>query len=155
MDFNKIKELTFELEGLLEISDSIAARGEDVARLISRKLAEIQALVDLPAPPAESDSAELPGEAAPSRVPLPQDSPDDANVPPVSARRSLFNLNDRYLYSRELFKGSLTDFDRSLKEIAGYESFEEAEEYFFTEWGWNEDNPVALDFLEKIKRYYV
>ncbi|MDE6009950.1 MAG: hypothetical protein K2F87_00690 [Muribaculaceae bacterium] len=74
--------------------------------------------------------------------------------PRQTAAAPVFSLNDRFLYSRELFGGRVTDFETALKEIASMESYEEAEEYFITERGFNPELPVVQDFFAVISNYF-
>ena len=65
-----------------------------------------------------------------------------------------FSVNDRFLYSRELFGGKLEDFERAMNEVAALENYEEAEEYFYAEWDFDPENPVVEDFMLRISRYF-
>ena len=78
---------------------------------------------------------------------------------PVSSHRSapgtpVFSINDRFLYSRELFGGRVADFEAALKEVASMESFEEAEEYLTSEWGLDPESQTVADFLAVISNYF-
>ena len=78
---------------------------------------------------------------------------------PVSSHRSapgtpVFSINDRFLYSRELFGGRVADFEAALKEVATMESFEEAEEYLTSEWGLDPESQTVADFLAVISNYF-
>lgn len=64
----------------------------------------------------------------------------------------VFSINDRFLYSRELFGGRVEDFESALKDVAGMESYEEAEEYFYTEWNLDPESPVVKGFLDVISK---
>lgn len=64
----------------------------------------------------------------------------------------VFSINDRFLYSRELFGGRVADFESALKDVAGMESYEEAEEYFYTEWNLDPESPVVKGFLDVISK---
>ena len=66
----------------------------------------------------------------------------------------VFSINDRFLYSRELFGGKVADFESALKDVAGMESYEEAEEYFYTEWNLDPESPIVHGFLEVIANYF-
>lgn len=66
----------------------------------------------------------------------------------------VFSLNDRFLYSRELFGGRVADFEAALKEVAAMERYEEAEEYFFTEWNFDMELPVVQNFMAVISNYF-
>lgn len=66
----------------------------------------------------------------------------------------LFSINDRFLYSRELFGGRLADFDAAMDEVVTLDSYDEAEEYFVSEWGFDPENPVAAGFLDIVRRIF-
>lgn len=65
-----------------------------------------------------------------------------------------FSINDRFLYSRELFNGKIDDFEKAMTHLAGLDNYEEAEEYFYSEWEFDPENPVVEDFMIGISRYF-
>lgn len=67
----------------------------------------------------------------------------------------VFSVNDRFLYTRELFNGDFKKFESSLKEIAGFDSYEEAEEYFYSSLGFDAENPMVSDFMIIISKCFV
>ena len=70
------------------------------------------------------------------------------------AATPVFSVNDRFLFARELFGGRMADFDEALKNVAGMESYEEAEEYFISERGFNPELPLVQDFLTIISNCF-
>ena len=110
---------------------------------------------------ADNQDVARPDEEMPEDVeetPAPEEEPRrprQENPRPRSASRTpIFSLNDRFLYSRELFGGSVQKFERALTQVASMESYEEAEEYFYTEHGFDPENPVVADFLLIISSYF-
>ncbi len=73
---------------------------------------------------------------------------------PARVVKPVFSINDKFLFSRELFGGSTADFERALKEMAACESYEEAEDYFYTEWNLDPDDPMVVDFMMIISKYF-
>lgn len=74
---------------------------------------------------------------------------------PVKAKgRLVFSLNDRYRFKRELFDGSDAEFNTTLAFVASMDNYEEAEEYFIDELGWDKGNVVVAEFLEILKKYF-
>lgn len=73
---------------------------------------------------------------------------------PEPKKIKIFSINDRFLYSRELFGGNIAEFEKALKDVAGFESYEEAEEYFYGEYGFDAENPYVADFLIRIAEYF-
>ena len=45
-------------------------------------------------------------------------------------KRPVFSLNDRFLYTRELFKGDASAFNEAINKITTFDNYEEAESYF-------------------------
>lgn len=92
--------------------------------------------------------------AEPLAAPLPEEAKknDAPRLAPAGGR--LFSINDRFLYARELFNGRVADFDKAINVAITLDSPEEAEEYFTSEYNFNLENPMAVEFLEKIKTIY-
>ena len=106
-----------------------------------------------PAPAVEpvSVSAEAPQPAA---APVSAPAPAPVSVPAGHRTAPVFSINDRFLFSRELFGGNVADFESALKEVAGMECYEEAEEYFYTDWKFDSESPVVGEFLAVIARFF-
>ncbi|MCH5240027.1 MAG: hypothetical protein J1F38_07375 [Muribaculaceae bacterium] len=68
--------------------------------------------------------------------------------------RLVFSINNRFRFKKELFNNSDVDFNNTLALVASMENYEEAEDYFLNEVGFNRDDSVVTDFLEIIKRYF-
>lgn len=66
--------------------------------------------------------------------------------------RSAFSLNDRFLYSRELFDGDMKMFDSTLRQLEGIEDFSILEDYFYNELDWNPEDEYVKLFMETLKR---
>ena len=71
-----------------------------------------------------------------------------------SERGRLFSINDRFFYARELFGGELNNFDAAINEVITFDSYEEAEEYFISEWGFDPESPTAIKFLGVISHLF-
>lgn len=69
-------------------------------------------------------------------------------------RKPAFCLNDRFRFRRELFNNSDSEFSIAMNKIAAMENYEEAEEHFIEELGWDPDNQEVADFMEIIKIYF-
>lgn len=68
-----------------------------------------------------------------------------------SSLKSAFSLNDRFLYSRELFNGNMKMFDSTLEHIEGIGDYSVAEDYFYNELEWDREKPEVASFMEIIK----
>ncbi len=65
--------------------------------------------------------------------------------------KSYFSLNDRFLYSRELFNNNMKAFDSTLKSLEGVKDFSVIEDYFYNELDWDRENPTVKSFMEKLR----
>lgn len=65
-----------------------------------------------------------------------------------------FCINDRFRFRRELFNNSDKDFSRAMDLVATMESYDEAEEYFLSELGWDMENKEVADFMAIIEKYF-
>ncbi len=207
----QLLDLSYELEGLLQLSISRENPPARIAELLRGKLDTMQRLIapDAPSAPADSSTVEIPAPAPESIVSesveaeaeiLPSEteieenaasnSTQDADEPDCSYELSdddevvtappaspaapvtdtpvqsqyadvprgaapVFSINDRFYYARELFGGNISDFEQSLKAIAAMDSYEEAEEYYISEWNLDPENPVVADFMMVISNYFI
>lgn len=83
-----------------------------------------------------------------------QEKESKANPSGGTGMTPVFSINDRFLYARELFGGRMADFDEALKEVAGMDSYEEAEDYFLSYRGFNPDLRIVQDFLSIISNCF-
>lgn len=163
-------EKTIEIEGIIRILRDGHPTPETYA-LLRKKATELSALIANLQP--KSDKAET------SNISTEQDdillsfdseedsqavyTPDSAisgnkvNEQHAGERKSLkaiFSLNDRYLYSRELFGGNMKMFDATLDFIEGVENYSDIEDYFYNELEWDPDNSVVATFLDTLRPLY-
>lgn len=83
------------------------------------------------------------------------DIEDEEEVHPAEKNlKSAFSLNDRYLFSRELFDGNMKMFDATLKFLEGIENFADIEDYFYNELQWDPDNSNVAAFLEILRPHF-
>ena len=66
----------------------------------------------------------------------------------------VFSINDKFRFRKELFANSNVEFNNTLALVASMDNYEEAEDYFLTELHWDSQNPVVVEFLNKIKNYF-
>ena len=87
---------------------------------------------------------------------LPVEKKDDAaeNINYEKRGKLIFTINDRFRFRKELFDNSDVDFNNTLALIASMESYEEAEDYFLNEEGFEKSNHVVKEFLSIVKRYF-
>lgn len=72
----------------------------------------------------------------------------------IPSLKSLFSLNDRFLFSRELFGGDMKMFDSTLKFLEGIKDFSDIEDYFYSELEWNPEDANVASFLEILRPHF-
>lgn len=88
------------------------------------------------------------------------DKTEPVSIPPFPADmesprgKLVFSINERFRFRKELFENSDADFNNTLALVASMENFEEAEDYFINEEGFDYSKPVVKEFMEVIKRYF-
>lgn len=73
---------------------------------------------------------------------------------PIRDLAKSMGLNDRFIYTKELFSGNRLRFKETLDAINGMSSFQEANAYL-SQFDWDENNPNVLDFKDKVKRRFL
>ncbi|MDE6018756.1 MAG: hypothetical protein K2G85_08085 [Muribaculaceae bacterium] len=68
--------------------------------------------------------------------------------------KSAFTLNDRFLYSRELFDGNMKMFDSTLEFLEGIEDYSIIEDYFYSELEWDPENIHVATFMDILRPYF-
>ncbi len=105
--------------------------------------------------PADSVSPEVSVKAEePEQVVISPIRQEPLRQPQEPRRKPAFCLNDRFRFRRELFNNSDSEFSVAMNRIASMDSYEEAEEHFIEELGWDPDNQEVADFMEIIKIYF-
>lgn len=66
----------------------------------------------------------------------------------------VFTINDKFLYRRELFGNSDAQYREALDLISRMDSFEEVQDYFLNDLGWNPEDENAKCFLDTIDKKY-
>lgn len=72
----------------------------------------------------------------------------------ASAVKPAFCINDRFRFRRELFNNSDREFENAMNVVTTMDSYDEAEEYFIGELGWDYENPEVSDFMAIIRGYF-
>lgn len=81
-------------------------------------------------------------------------TPDNNKEKIATDLKKYFSLNDRYLYSRELFGGDMKMFDSTLKFLEGIKDFSDIEDYFYSELEWNPEDANVASFLEILRPHF-
>lgn len=71
-----------------------------------------------------------------------------------SRLRPAFSLNDRFLYSRELFEGNMKMFDSTLDFLEGIEEYSIIEDYFYSELEWDPENRYVASFMDILRPHF-
>lgn len=94
----------------------------------------------------QSDQSDLSDE---SDQPDPSDPSDSA---PVRDLRSVFSINDRFRFRRELFGGSDAEMQEVLEQLGAMDTPEQAEAYILAYPGLESDNPEVKAFMAIVRR---
>lgn len=81
----------------------------------------------------------------------PSGSDVNATRRPVS---SVFNLNDKFRFRRELFGNSDAQYVECLDLLSAMTSIDEAKEYLYDDLSWDPDNEDVKAFVELLQNYY-
>ncbi|MDE7412264.1 MAG: hypothetical protein K2N05_00540 [Muribaculaceae bacterium] len=71
-----------------------------------------------------------------------------------TSAKPAFCVNDRFRFRRELFKNSDSEFNYAMNLVATMDGYDEAEEYFIGELGWDFEKPEVIDFMAIIRNYF-
>lgn len=182
-DIDRLIKLNVELEGALRVlavrpsPEAMDAAKEKFAQL-SAGFATLQFPVEepksqpVPTPVVditEHQQTTVKEDEAEGAESAPLVEPDDKDVPAdepivesdVTAAevarpdiRKTLTLNDRFLFSRELFNGSKSELDDTLSLIASMHSLPEAEEYIYDDLQLSPDDDTVKAFMAIIANYF-
>ena len=74
---------------------------------------------------------------------------------PISDIKSSIPLGERFLFTRTLFSGSGALFESTVAALNGMSSIDEADSYLRTNFRWDMDSPVVVDFMNIVRRRYL
>lgn len=69
--------------------------------------------------------------------------------------KSAFSLNDTFRFRRELFGNSAAEMTDALHMVEAMHSFDEAEDYFYGDLGWDRESDDVKEFMEIIKNHFL
>lgn len=160
----------YELEGLVHLTIKRENDSSDFIRLISKKGKEIGEICSSFQTSTQEGShdqtqaSDIPlleeytiEENTDSELKNPKEQED--SLPEKSSEnrqrgKLVFSINDRFRFKKELFENSDIDFNNTLALVASMENFEEAEDYFLSEEGFDKNSVVVQEFLRIIKQYF-
>lgn len=71
-----------------------------------------------------------------------------------NAPKPAFCINDRFRFRRELFGNSDAAFNSAMDLVATMDDYQEAEDYFLADLGWDTEKPEVMDFMAIIRTYF-
>lgn len=74
--------------------------------------------------------------------------------PAISNVFSAFSLNDRILYTKELFGGDSEEFRACIGKLNEVPSMAEAESYVFDKYNWDRKNPIVYRLMMAVRRRF-
>lgn len=69
--------------------------------------------------------------------------------------KSAFSLNDTFRFRRELFGNSAAEMTDALHMVEAMHSFDEAEDYFYSDLGWDRESDDVKEFMAIIKNHFL
>lgn len=73
---------------------------------------------------------------------------------PIEDIKKAIGINDKFLYTKELFKSNPSLYNQTLEVLNSFSSIEEAEEYLESNFNWDFENENVIRFIEVVKRKY-
>lgn len=98
------------------------------------------------------ESKEVPAE---KDIEIINDDKEKKSVKKPNKLKSAFSLNDRFLYSREIFDGKMKMFDSTLDFIEDIENFSVIEDFFYNEMELDPDNPSVISFMDILRPHFI
>ena len=69
--------------------------------------------------------------------------------------KSAFSLNDTFRFRRELFGNSAADMNDAIDLVNAMNSYDEAEDYFINDLGWDAESDEVREFMEIIGNHFI
>lgn len=113
-----------------------------------------------PADESEEEEEESPEEEEALEEEEEEDDDDNVRVDEKLQRtlsknlRQAFSINDRFRFRRELFSNSDLDMNDAINMVESMRTFDEAEDYFYSDLGWDKSVPEVQEFMDIIKRHF-
>lgn len=169
-DLPILLDKVYELEGLILLAMKREESTESLFNLIQRKGSEIGNICKGKMPDINDENQTVNEEENDDaskdsfsfeEYTIDEPEVEDSVQSPVTKSPSsdkkgklVFSINERFRFKGALFNNSDADFNNTLALIASMEDYEEAEDYFINEVGFDFKNPLVREFLEVIKRYF-
>lgn len=160
---DEIKDETFELEGLLQLLENRSDLPDTFTSLIVAKsqsiltkailLQEHELTAEKPAQEtpiaAENSAAEKPAQ----ETTISEEKPDSEKTG-AGDRNIRLALNDRFRFARECFGGNMALLDSTVKFVETLPDWDDAEDYFFSDLGWDPADSSVSQFLDILHYHF-
>ncbi|MFI5163806.1 MAG: hypothetical protein ACHQHP_01005 [Bacteroidia bacterium] len=76
----------------------------------------------------------------------------------ISDLKAAIGINEKFQFINELFEGNMKEYNVAIDQINNFSSHPEAESYLANlreVYKWNEENPIAANFLELVERRFL
>jgi SET domain-containing protein len=74
---------------------------------------------------------------------------------PIKNLAAAIGINERFLYTRELFANDAKKFEQAIEIMNNAASFNDAYNYMIREYTWDMDSEMVQDLLELVKRKFI
>ncbi len=147
---NGIKNLVYEVEGLLELAQLRADKLSDLLPLMRTRIDAVSKQLH------ELGSEDVITDAQPAETSVSEENVSLTEPDMVKSKsdRPLFCLNDRFKFRRMIFGGSDADFNAAIDKLSSLETYEDAEDYFFNDLGLDAESAEVQEFMTIIKSHY-
>ena len=173
---NEIKNRLYEAEGLLELLALRQEKAAELLPLIRERVEDVLQSLDGCEPevypiPDESDSLydSIPEEDEQVDLSNPPEDGIDLSNPPKedeelpetqiekeksSRKAPAFCVGDRFRFRRVLFGGNEDEFNQAMNAVTSMSHYEEAEQYFYGNRGFEPEDDDVIEFMEIIRNYF-
>ena len=167
---NELINKIYETEGLLELMRLREDKQKELLPLVETRFAEaaglLKKLSSRLSEEKKDDKTEEVVEVASSRpakeeslIEVAEDLDSDQEVVPeikprIHRGNQVFCLNDRFRFSNALFHGDDTTFNAVMDYVVTLSSYDEAEDYFYGERGFDPNDEHVVEFMEIIRNYF-
>ncbi len=90
----------------------------------------------------------------PENVIIQEDEDEIAHTKQNNDLASLFTINDKYRFRRELFGNNNSDLTDTFNLVSAMNSYSEAKDYFIDDLGWDSNSEEVINFMAIIDRYF-
>ena len=66
----------------------------------------------------------------------------------------MWMLNDMFRFRRELFGNNAAEMADAIELVSAMESYQEAEDYFYNDLGWDSDSEEVEEFMTIIRNHF-